>query len=243
MGGILKFYLLLAAIFYFSVNNLFAQTNNCTQSTIAVNYVVPANTTSIIPTNTMVAGVFFLCGPNSYLLDTASAFGCRDVLVNAGCKFVTNNSGCPAINYIYAKNSSTIVVKPGTQSQTYLIYEPGAVIIDQVGLSYTLVCTSISFPPANCGVTSINKNFDETKTVEIYPNPANDILNIELDSPNEEVFKIKIFNDLGQLKREEEIVFKEKTISIKTDNLKNGIYFVVLNSKTGSISKKFVVSH
>jgi hypothetical protein len=42
--------------------------------------------------------------------------------------------------------------------------------------------------------------------------------------------------------KEEEINFKEKNISIKTNDLKNGIYFLNLSTnKLGNINKQFVI--
>ena len=79
--------------------------------------------------------------------------------------------------------------------------------------------------------------------VTIYPNPTNDILNIELNSFKETDFKLRLYNNLSQLIREEDIVFNNKTVSIKTNELKNGIYYINLkNDKMGSVNKRFVIT-
>ncbi len=70
--------------------------------------------------------------------------------------------------------------------------------------------------------------------LNIYPNPANEIINIEFVTLSGVVAsnsKIQIINSLGQIVREEEINFKNKTAAIKTDDLENGVYFLKLSSR------------
>jgi hypothetical protein len=70
--------------------------------------------------------------------------------------------------------------------------------------------------------------------LNIYPNPANEIINIEfvtLSGVEASNIKIQIINSLGQIVREEEINFKNKTAAIKTDDLENGVYFLKLSSR------------
>lgn len=85
--------------------------------------------------------------------------------------------------------------------------------------------------------------------LKIYPVPAND--NLELRITNEELFKdfdrVTIYNQLGQLVKEEDILFKEKSVKINTGNLPNGVYSIVLASRTSAnnqetVSKRFVIS-
>lgn len=75
--------------------------------------------------------------------------------------------------------------------------------------------------------------------VVVYPSPANDILNVEIPTP-ELISKIKIINGLGQIMREEDI----STTKINIKDLPNGVYFINLKScKLGTANKKFIVSH
>jgi hypothetical protein len=94
-----------------------------------------------------------------------------------------------------------------------------------------LVCTSID--------EKVNKN-----NFSIYPNPANDVLNIELSNSFDSAqlplsnTTISIINAIG------EIVLTEKATSsnttLNTSNLTNGIYFIKVESKNGSAIKKFI---
>jgi hypothetical protein len=80
--------------------------------------------------------------------------------------------------------------------------------------------------------------------LKIYPVPADQIL--ELKILNEKFFQdfnhLIICNSLGQIVREEEITFKEKTVKINIGDLKQGLYQLTINGGNfGAVSKRFVV--
>jgi len=68
----------------------------------------------------------------------------------------------------------------------------------------------------------------EEQTIVIYPNPANDIIHIDLDSDTEEVI---IYDSFGRIVRQ--VVGK----TIEISELKSGIYFVAIPSITPKTSK------
>ncbi len=72
---------------------------------------------------------------------------------------------------------------------------------------------------------------------KIYPNPANDVLNIE-SKKTIEVTSINIYNALGQIVLV--IPNAQQTKSVDVSSLKSGNYFVKINSDKGSSSVKFV---
>ena len=101
-------------------------------------------------------------------------------------------------------------------------------------------CDSSSFYCQTVGLEELKNN---KAILKIYPNPSDKMITIELDVFKETEFELKIFNHLGQLMREEDVVFKDKTISIQTDELKNGVYFLTLKSSSlGTVSKRFLIS-
>jgi len=69
----------------------------------------------------------------------------------------------------------------------------------------------------------------------VYPNPAKEILNIELQILNKQEpisnLKFIIYNSLGQLVREEDVIFKDNIASINTKELANGVYNLILSSR------------
>ena len=89
------------------------------------------------------------------------------------------------------------------------------------------------------------ENYLRNEELKIYPIPANE--NLELNITNEELFKgfntISIYNNLGQILREEEVVFKYKKAILKISDLSVGIYSIrITNGKNETVSKKFVIS-
>jgi hypothetical protein len=82
-----------------------------------------------------------------------------------------------------------------------------------------------------------NVDFAFEDYFKIYPNPANDILNIETKKTIE-VTSINIYNTLGQIVLV--IPNAQQTKSVDVSGLKTGNYFVKINSDKGSSSVKFV---
>ncbi len=89
-----------------------------------------------------------------------------------------------------------------------------------------------------------NNNGRETKIV-IYPNPANEIINLELNNFFGEKYKdliIEIFTSYG------ESVFKSylhankaKSIPIKISNLSSGLYLLILKNSGGEIFRSLFI--
>jgi hypothetical protein len=76
----------------------------------------------------------------------------------------------------------------------------------------------------------------------LYPNPANENLNITGAIGNGD-YKAAIYDTFGQVLREEEIVFKNKTATINLDNLVNGVYLLKLHdTNLQTVSKRFVIN-
>ena len=70
--------------------------------------------------------------------------------------------------------------------------------------------------------------------IKIYPNPASEFIHIELDKVSE-ISTIDIFNMEGQQVFLSNIMNNDKVLKIPLQSLPNGVYFVRLISKEGSI--------
>jgi photosystem II stability/assembly factor-like uncharacterized protein len=95
---------------------------------------------------------------------------------------------------------------------------------------------------SQCG-DSILKNFLNgvlpMKILSVHPNPAQDEIIVDVQSPVNQDATIEIYNALGQN------VFSQKTsisytTHIDTRNLSGGVYLLKINSETGSVSQSFV---
>lgn len=87
--------------------------------------------------------------------------------------------------------------------------------------------------------TSIND------AVNIFPNPANELLTVKLFTPEVEDIRLSIFNAAGKIVYQETKYAKDgsQQITMPISQLSNGIYFLKIQTKEGVVSKKFVIQH
>jgi hypothetical protein len=118
-------------------------------------------------------------------------------------------------------NAAGIVVSPVTTS-TYIVKQD---ICGIIKWDTVVVYQSALGIVSSSGVEN---------SVKIFPNPVNEILTIEfvsLSGVEASIGKYSIINSLGQVIREEEIVFKNKAFKIKVNDLSNGVYILKLSPK------------
>ena len=79
----------------------------------------------------------------------------------------------------------------------------------------------------------------------VYPNPTKNELNIAYTIDGLENYnQVLIFNNLGQLIKEEEIVFKDKNAKVNVSSLQNGAYFLSLkNQNLFTVNKRFIIAN
>ena len=88
--------------------------------------------------------------------------------------------------------------------------------------------------------TTVTAVFDEVienvnANLNVYPNPANDVLNIVIEANN---FKYQLVNSLGQVVRNGNAT--NKTV-IKTGDLNKGVYFLQVSTGAKVMVEKVVV--
>ncbi len=134
-----------------------------------------------------------------------------------------------ANNYTWSPGGAgaSIVISPTTNATYSLIGVAANGCQNTTSLTQNVsACTGI-----------ISKAFVTLSGVEVYPNPTNSILNIELNIFNEKT-SIEIYNSIGQL------LLKEKVATIKhpinLSSCSNGIYFVKVLDETGFVIKKII---
>ncbi|MDR0364337.1 MAG: T9SS type A sorting domain-containing protein [Bacteroidales bacterium] len=103
--------------------------------------------------------------------------------------------------------------------------------------------------PDNKNITSLNglsvnddNNDDESKNFVIYPNPANDLLIIELDEEDKEYadHSVKLFDLMGKCVLEQKFYTMKSELEINIAHLTEGTYVVSLNNKNGVKTTKIV---
>ena len=75
--------------------------------------------------------------------------------------------------------------------------------------------------------------------IEIYPNPANDKLNVEIKGYKGKASKVKIYNVLGEMVKGE-LKMEDEKLTIDIDDLPNGLYFIEVQNKEGILRRKLV---
>jgi hypothetical protein len=162
----------------------------------------------------------------------------RDVGIDEACMWyklpIVITPTTPAID-----TAAGIWVNPITTS-TYVVRQE---ICGNVKWDTVIVYqTAVGLAPLSLG---------EGLGVRLYPNPANEKLNIT-STIDKGVYEITIYNAFGQMLREEEITFQSSPprgraerglATIKIDELTNGVYLLKLKtSNSQTVSKWFIIS-
>jgi hypothetical protein len=88
-------------------------------------------------------------------------------------------------------------------------------------------------------ISSIPENISENASFSIYPNPANDILNLNIDKMKNADLTLSIYNVIGNLVKSE--ILKQNNQQINIEDLSNGIYMVEIKSKESSERQKLII--
>jgi|GEM_PF-3278436 hypothetical protein len=89
-------------------------------------------------------------------------------------------------------------------------------------------------------VTNTKDIKDDKMQILVYPNPADDEIFIDLKSSN--TFNYKIINTIGQTVLNNEIN-QESFIQISTNELSNGLYYLILNIDNQLVRRPILVQH
>ena len=74
------------------------------------------------------------------------------------------------------------------------------------------------------------------KAVRVYPNPANEVLNVACDY---DIESIAVFDAVNRLVEERKV--NAKTLQLPLANYSSGTYFITITTPKGKLNKKFVV--
>lgn len=77
--------------------------------------------------------------------------------------------------------------------------------------------------------------------IKVYPEPAKDFVTIDLTEYNGNINQINLLNIHGQQVFSIKIINEQKTIILPLSDLSDGMYFLQLQSNSGTLSKKIIV--
>lgn len=93
-------------------------------------------------------------------------------------------------------------------------------------------------------VTAMNEEVGSHNNFQIYPNPANDLIEISFapeSGANTLEKEIKIYNTFGQIVFERNKITKD--LKVDTQSFSNGLYIICLEEKGRVSSKRIIVTH
>jgi hypothetical protein len=92
--------------------------------------------------------------------------------------------------------------------------------------------------------TGIAKNSTSAFNLNIYPNPSTGVANLSISSPVSTDSKVTVYNTLGQIVFEKNITLTEgsNVVTVDVKDFSAGVYNVVIDSKTSSLTKKLTVT-
>jgi len=128
-----------------------------------------------------------------------------------------------------------------TTETSYLDNDPAISVLGKVVCyKVTAVYTDCESDFSNEKCVTITSNGDvATDVLSIYPNPSNDMVNIEL---TDNISQFVVYNYLGQVVTEQ-VVTKNQTVRLNVSNYEAGAYMVKFITRSGeSISRKIVVT-
>lgn len=92
-----------------------------------------------------------------------------------------------------------------------------------------------------CSIATAISDVSENRNFEIWPNPANDVLELRYDDTDNSEITFELFNALGQREMVRSSATKEGSFRIDTDYLQSGIYYLKLLNKDAVIGTRKVI--
>lgn len=88
-------------------------------------------------------------------------------------------------------------------------------------------------------VTAIKQLTKQEAGITIYPNPSNAVFNLQMN--NAENIQVKVYNIIGKCVYQNNCNSSNSQIDLTSQP--NGVYFVSIQTKEGTVNKKIIVSH
>lgn len=92
----------------------------------------------------------------------------------------------------------------------------------------------------NCAPLN-TEDFELGQNIQMYPNPASDILNIEVFNTLQNISSVSIINSLGQVITTLNNNTSSSKMNVNVSNLTTGLYFVTITTDSASVTKKLLV--
>ena len=162
------------------------------------------------------------------------------------CVILTDQTG-QAINFSYAELSGHFTLSKIPLGSYKLQAEiPGkySEILDITLSNNQPSISSIVLEVYENNIHGIKENSDDIMVGNVYPNPADDQINISVNNTRSKQLKVSVYDITGRKCIEKTIIWNKENIPIalKVGHLKQGIYLLNIFSADGNIliTRKFV---
>ena len=134
-------------------------------------------------------------------------------------------------NFDSPSSTDTISIKPNGSFAYYYIDD---VDVHLLNPAFEVCCCDTA--SGGQGIAEYNKQQDY---FNLYPNPANGKLNVEIKGYKGKASKVKIYNILGEMVKGV-LKMEDEKLTIDIDDLPNGLYFIEVKTEAGIMRKKLV---
>ncbi|TDE06879.1 endonuclease [Flavobacterium sandaracinum] len=173
---------------------------------------------------------------NGSLTSSSVANGIKDLTVTTQLVF-SGTAGSFKLNVNGIEVGTIPYSATATTTTISGINVTGDVIISITGNSSTSNRVKFDDLSWTCSA-SLNVNELETNSFNIYPNPSNGNVKLNLENSNEK-YSVQVFSVLGQKVFEKEYT---NSSSATINNLQKGVYLVKITTDTKSVTKKLIVN-
>lgn len=207
-----------------------------------------SSSASVIPTNTDITAMIGTSTDNDYYKFTTTS-------PNTYIKILLTNLPGDYDIRLYNSSLSSLAISQngGTTSETIIrnTVSAGTYYIKVYGYAGAYSTTACYNLRVNVGSTSFRSSDGLSTEIAIpslndfnlYPNPAQNVVNVAFNSPAIENISIRIFDIVGKtiLMNEVGVTTGENKFNFDLSNFNKGIYFVEMNTSTERIVKKLIL--
>ncbi|MCG8412111.1 MAG: cadherin domain-containing protein, partial [Bacteroidales bacterium] len=176
----------------------------------------------------------------TYSIDEGSATGTVVGLI------VANYTGTGAVSYSITQGNTdnafqingTNIVVQNSEALDYDIVDNRTFNLTIEATDGTETTSAVYTININEAVTAINQT--KQQRLLVYPNPAQNVLNIEIDNNLGNKVLLKLINNSGTIVHKQ-IAFANTTVQINTSDLEAGIYFVEIITDNKKIAEKVII--
>ena len=145
------------------------------------------------------------------------------------------------VSYMWQNMDGTVatgVDNPYAQTSSAMIFEDRDFRLIATGGSGCNSDTAYVHVRVNTKDIPVNIDEAEAGQTRIYPNPANEVINIEAEG----LQKVEIFSVEGRLVLSRDYAGQNGTVAIPTEGLENGVYGIRVSTLNGKTGAKVVVN-